>query len=65
MSCYPFESFQVRVPAILSDKQEMVDEAPFRKLVYGTVIRNFVCPVVTSIGNWCPIEKLSIKGSCI
>jgi hypothetical protein len=37
VSCFPFESFQVRVPSILSDKQGMVDEGPFRKQVYETV----------------------------
>jgi hypothetical protein len=42
MSCYPFENFQVRVPPMLSEKQEMVDEGPFRKLAYETVIQNFV-----------------------
>jgi len=63
VSCFPFESFQVRVPPVLSDKQDIVDEGPFRKQVYETVTQNFVLPVLTSIGNWCPVEELSIKDS--
>jgi hypothetical protein len=39
----------------------MVDEGPFRKQVYETVTQNVVLPFVTSIGNWCPVEELSIK----
>jgi hypothetical protein len=43
----------------------MVDERPLRKLGYETVIQNFGCPVVTSIGNRCSVEKLSINDSCM
>jgi len=63
VSCFLFESFQVRVPPVLSDKQDMVDEGAFRKQVYETVTQNFVLPVVTSIGNTCPVEELSSKDS--
>jgi hypothetical protein len=65
MSCFPFESFWVRVLPVLSDEQDMVDEGPFRKQVNETVTQNFVLPVVTSIGNWCTVEELSIKDSSI
>jgi len=63
VSCFPFESFQVRFPPILSNKQDMVNEVPFRKQMYETVTQNFVLPIVTSIGNLCSVEELNMKDS--
>jgi len=63
VSFFPFESFQVRFPPVFSNKQDMVNEVPFRKQVYEAVTQNFVLPIVTSIGNLCSVEELNMKDS--